>query len=1030
MSGTKTIKNGEGKMKTKLISILFAISLMISIFPAAYASTNILPVVTSFTVTPISTEVLKPVAFVATASDSDGFISNYVWDFGDGTSDTTSPGTTSHVYRTPGNYLASVTAVDNDGGAASDTEWIMIKQIGLAPYVSLQASHRTIETNKPITFIAVGEDLNEGGSITTYMWDYGDGREDTVTSSAITDTKTKTFSTPGDYLVTVTVVNEIGKAASDTEWITVTRPSYQNPIAIVSATPISGEAPLTVSFTGSGTAFGGATITNYAWDFNNDGVTDSNKASDSHTYNTPGNYKATLTVVDSNNKVGTKDEWIMVKTPGKAPYVSLQADKVSGNAPMTVNFLAVGEDDDGTIVSYAWDFNGDGVTDKTGASATETFSTPGNYLVTVTVVDNSGKAASDTEWIMVKSQPVVTITASPISGEAPLTVDFSATATGTTGGIAKYEWDFNGDGVTDSTSSNPEYTFTTPANQKVTLRIEDGAGAEAFGEEWIMVKAPGKAPYVSLQADKVSGEIPMTVNFNAIAEDDDGTIERYMWDFNGDGVTDSTLQNPIKTYNTPGNYLVTVTVVDNSGKAASDTEWIMVKAKGKAPYVSLQADPISGEAPLQVSFNAIAEDDDGTIEQYMWDFDGDGSTDSEVQNPVKTYQTPGNYLVTVTVVDNSGKAASDTEWIMVKAPGQAPTVTMTANPKEGKAPLDVNFNAIAKDTDGTIEQYMWDFDGDGSTDSEVQSPTHRYNTPGNYLVTVTVVDNSGKAASDTEWILVEKSNIAPSVAIYADPSQGETPLTVSFTAVAYDEDGTIVSYEWDLDGDGSIDRTGRQVEYIYTEVGDHLVEVVVTDNDGLTASDDQWITVTDETYELLVQLNADRTNVNIPDDQVTFTAVATSSRGQTVDIARYEWDFDGDGSIDRTTSTNVAVHQYTLPDMNYAARVTAFDNNGQYGSDEVMITTQRIIVDGYNWEFFTGWNYVQLPARIVPISNDITSVLSDLDYEIAWKDNSGTWQFYLPSESVGEFNTIDHGVDYWILSNENKNVTVPVVVTS
>ena len=79
--------------------------------------------------------------------------------------------------------------------------------------------------------------------------------------------------------------------------------------------------------------------------------------------------------------------------------------------------------------------------------------------------------------------------------------------------------------------------------------------------------------------------------------------------------------------------------------------------------------------------------------------------------------------------------------------------------------------------------------------------------------------------------------------------------------------------------------------------------------------------------------------------------------------------------------------------------------------------------------FVVGWNYVQLPELCHPTNSSINFVLADLDYEIAWKDN-GNWQFYLPSENVGEFNTIDHGINYWILSNEDKNLTFPGMIIS
>ena len=348
-----TSKNGEGKMKTKQISIFLIISLLLSTVPAVLAASNIAPTINSFTVTPISEEVGKPITFIATARDSDGQIASYYWDFGDGQTKTTSTGTTTHVYTKANNYLTQVVAYDDKGSSASDTEWVMIKQIGIAPYVSLQASANSGSAPLVVTFTAVAVDTD--GSIAEYEWDFdGDGVIDKIVqSTSQTNVQVHTYATKGDRLATVIVKDNTNKAASDTEWIRVGQVAAANkPVVTITANPISGEAPLTVSFTGSATAVSGATVTSYAWDFNGDGRTDSTSKTASYTFSQAGNEKVTLSVADSKGNVGSADEWIMIKAPGKAPYVSLQESATSGTLPLTITFTAVAVDDDGTIASY------------------------------------------------------------------------------------------------------------------------------------------------------------------------------------------------------------------------------------------------------------------------------------------------------------------------------------------------------------------------------------------------------------------------------------------------------------------------------------------------------------------------------------------------------------------------------------------------------------------------------------------------------------------------------------------------------
>ncbi len=85
----------------------------------------------------------------------------------------------------------------------------------------------------------------------------------------------------------------------------------------------------------------------------------------------------------------------------------------------------------------------------------------------------------------------------------------------------------------------------------------------------------------------------------------------------------------------------------------------------------------------------------------------------------------------------------------------------------------------------------------------------------------------------------------PPVAIAdASPTSGEAPLTVQFDGSAsYDPDGTIASFEWDFDGDGTPDATTQTASYEFTAEGTYLVVLTVTDNLGKRDSDALVITV-------------------------------------------------------------------------------------------------------------------------------------------------------------------------------------------
>ncbi|MBI5588815.1 MAG: PKD domain-containing protein [Deltaproteobacteria bacterium] len=178
-------------------------------------------------------------------------------------------------------------------------------------------------------------------------------------------------------------------------------------------------------------------------------------------------------------------------TSNVAPAITASsASTTSGTSPVTVSFSATATDSDGYIASYEWDFDGDGVYDSntaTVASATYTYTNAGTYSPKVRVTDSGGlSVVSNISTITVNAPgnlaPVISsISASPSSGSVSSAITFSATASDPDGSIALYEWDFDGNGTFDaSTTSNPvSYTYSTAGSYTVTVRVTDNLGATA-----------------------------------------------------------------------------------------------------------------------------------------------------------------------------------------------------------------------------------------------------------------------------------------------------------------------------------------------------------------------------------------------------------------------------------------------------------------------------------------------------------------------------------------------------------------------
>ena len=173
-----------------------------------------------------------------------------------------------------------------------------------------------------------------------------------------------------------------------------------------------------------------------------------------------------------------------------------------------------------------------------------------------------------------------------------------------------------------------------------------------------------QSPIASFTATPTSGVAPLEVSFNASnSSDSDGTIISYAWDFKdgntGNGETIS------HTFSFIGNYNVKLTITDNEGATDSTTKIITVtETPNQSPIASFTANPTSGVAPLEVSFNASSSSDsDGSITSYAWDFkDGDTGNGETISH---TFSSTGSYNVELTVTDNEGATDSITKTITV-----------------------------------------------------------------------------------------------------------------------------------------------------------------------------------------------------------------------------------------------------------------------------------------------------------------------------------------------------------------------------
>lgn len=159
--------------------------------------------------------------------------------------------------------------------------------------------------------------------------------------------------------------------------------------------------------------------------------------------------------------------------------------------------------------------------------------------------------------------PVANFIGTPTSGTAPLIVQFQDQSSNNP---TAWSWDFNGDGVTDATVPNPQWTFGVGLHT-ITLIATNASGSDPETKtNYIAVSTP--PPTVSFTATPTSGPKTLHVVFTDTSP---VTPSAWAWDFDNNGTTDSTLQNPTHDYTVAGTYTVKLTATFASGPVSKTT---------------------------------------------------------------------------------------------------------------------------------------------------------------------------------------------------------------------------------------------------------------------------------------------------------------------------------------------------------------------------------------------------------------------------------------------------------------------------
>ncbi len=700
-----------------------------------------------------------------------GAITEYHWDFGDGAS--MNGQSAFHVYSTPAIYTATLTVTDDGGAIDNDTALITVSVSNPCannnPPTASAGLDQTINEDTSVFFAGSGTDTD--GTITSYVWDFGDG--DTGNGA----TPTHVYTTPGSYFATLTVTDNCGATSSDQATVTVTSsaPAQVPPRVNAGVDQSNLSFPTTVSLTGSVVGFpagysvvwtkvaGPGTV-----NFSNGSGLQTNA-----TFSAAGLYTLKLTATSGSLTRSDTVQIVFNQTvsvnAGPDRILNLSTSNHQGSITLDASVTA----SDPAPLSYSWSqVSGPSqlsITDNQIADIAISSTKAGTYVLRLLVSGPGVIPVQDTMTLFVRDLE---------AGETK-TVVWPATAT--LSGVATnfptdttYQWSQQSGPANGAVFSPPNSLSTT-----VSFPSQPSASGDIY-QLRLTATPPGESPIIDTVQVNVNPTGSLGVNagpdqLNLVFTSPSATINltgtavnvpsgtAYKWTRTSGpaaGVVFSpsdTVLSPTVTLTQAGNYTFQLKATPPAGVQMIDSVNITfnlnptnVLAEASPHYLTWPNDSTS----LNTHFS---DSNPGVVNAAWTQYSGPtgGNTTFANENAfdtTATFNQTGQFGLRVVL--NDGLAFSPQDEISVNvypacdANNQPPVASGSYDqwaqvnhpvPLSGSAPI------ASSDSDGLIASHYWDF-GDGSF-AVGSSLSHSYSQPGTYTATLTVADNCGQVAT-------------------------------------------------------------------------------------------------------------------------------------------------------------------------------------------------------------------------------------------------------------------------------------------
>jgi len=827
-----------------------------------------------------------------------GYISEWVWNYGDGTPDDTihfpDQPNISHLFNSAGSYNVTLSVTNSYGCHSSATIPVEVIE---APIANFQY---TEDCSGLETSFLDASYANGPGNTVQYWWAFGDPSTGADNYSDKKDA-THIFSAPGTYQVMHIVRNFNNCTDTIVKPVVILKPLKVD--FIYGHTCLDGKS----NFSPDSSVMNIANITTWEWNFG-DGVTN-NQQSTNHAYTGTGSYQVTLTVHDISGCTASKTRTVVVNPLPVAMFNTTQLN--CANTP--VHFGNASNTYAGFITKWNWDF-GDGNTKQIlypgNPDTDHTYSAPGTYIVTLTITSSDSCTAVRQQSLEIIPAAVANFDYTNACQGTP--VPFSdLTQTSGAGVINGWTWDF-GDGASGSnntsTLQNPTHTYIATGTYQVTLNVSTANGCSSNVVKTIIITS---APFVDFSFDNqcaASG-----IRFSPASTVTAAEVAAWNWSF-GDGVT-SAESNPQHAYNTPGNYNVTLTITSTSGCQNTISHVLTILPTPVAKFNT--STPACSQQ--QVAFTNQSEAPVGYIMHWEYNFgDGTHTTINYPGNPniSHTYSAYGTYTATLTVITNNNCSATTSQNIRI-LPGPLANFDYNASCLE----VPVQFNDLSQ---GKLISWKWNFGDAGSgadNTSNQQHPVHTFQQSGNFAITLVVQNANG--CQDT---ITRSLAIGTKPALDFSFNSGCASDTVHFNSTNYINSANTSSWLWNFgDNTTSVDADPY---HIYATPGNYNVSLTITNQNGCTNVKTRILQVSAAPIAMYTN-----TSLSCSGTAVLFTDFSSTPVGI---INSWNWNF-GDG-------TNVTVNAPSDPTVSHV-----FSAPGNYKVTLTINTSTGCYADHSNW---------------------------------------------------------------------------------